>query len=526
MTGRRSLAQIIGLSLLLGLTVFFRFWHLEQKLLWHDELATRVFAAGYTVDEWKRALYTGEIFDVADVERFQHLNPARSVGAAIRGLAEDDPQHPPLYYVLARLWVLTFGDRIATLRALSALFSLLSIPLMYWLARELFDSEPIAMFSAALFGVSPFFVLYAQEAREYALWTGLIVLSNASLLRAIRLTGAETRVSGKLAGAWGLYSLATVLSLYTSFTSASMIIAQLLYLCFRERLRPTRVAAMSFVALAVSALAFLPWAVELLRHYDAFQVSMRWSREIHIPRTALIRILGQNISRTVVDLGHDVEGPVDYAAMLPAVALVVAAFGWLAARAPRNSSALLLLLFVVPIGMLIGPDLLSGGIRSVSTRYMTPAWVTAIPALGFLLATPHPEKRWWPAFPALVIGTAIASSAGNVTRFTSWTKATSVSLPKVAEAINAEPHALLVGNLERHNPGNLMALAVLLRPGTKMQFLDVKMEEHWVLPRDVGTVFLFSPIPEYRAAMEEREHVKTRLVLQDTFLDLWKIEGY
>lgn len=526
MTGlkRPSLLHTLGLGLLVVLSIFFRFYHLEQKLLWHDELATRVFAAGYTVDEWKAALYTGEIFDVAEVQRFQHLNPDRSVGAAIRGLAQDDPQHPPLYYILARIWVVLFGDRIATLRALSAIVSLLSIPAVFWLARELFDDARIAWTSTALFAVSPFFVLYAQEAREYALWTGLLVLSNASLLRAIRLSEPERAPARRVAAAWALYSLATVLSLYTSFTTASVIFAQLVFLAYRERLRPTRVAILAFLSLAVSAIAFLPWAVQLLRHYEAFEATMKWSRVIVIPRSALLRILGQNTSRTLVDLGHDVDSPLDWAVMLAGVALSAAALAAVARRGSRDARALLLLLFTLPIAMLLVPDLLHGGIRSVSMRYLTPAWVALIVATGALLAVPR-STRVRLALQALVLGIATASSAANAPRIAVWTKATSFSLPKVADAVNAAPRPLLVGNLERHNPGNLMALAVLLKPGTKMQFLDTAAEERYVLPREPGTVFLFTPITEYREAMEKREHVHSTLVVQDTFLDLWRVEN-
>lgn len=39
----------------------------------------------------------------------------------------------------------------------------------------------------ALIAVSPFHVLYAQEAREYSLWTVTILLSSAALLRAMRV---------------------------------------------------------------------------------------------------------------------------------------------------------------------------------------------------------------------------------------------------------------------------------------------------------------------------------------------------
>lgn len=516
--GRAALA--IAVVLILGL--IFRFYGLGQKLLWHDELATRVFAAGYTVEEWKAALYTGEIFDVAEVQKYQRHNPSRSVAEATRDLAENDPQHPPLYYVLTRIWVSLFGDGLATLRALSACVSLLCWFGMFWLSRELFGSPRVAWMSVALLSLSPFFVLYAQEAREYALWTLLILLSNAGLMRAIRLTEAGEPLA-RVVRAWSFYGLVTVVSLYTSFTTASVILTQLLYLLYRERLRFRRVGQLAFVTLAVSALCFLPWVITLLRHFDAFQISMRWSKEIIIPVSALLRILGHNFSRTIVDFWPELEDPLSFAVMGLAVALILAALAFVARRAPRSSSALALLLVLFPVGMLLIPDLLFGGIRSISMRYLTPAWLGVLLALGYFFGAAAPAARLRAGLGATALLVSLLSTAHNAPVVAVWTKATSVSLPQVAERVNRTPNALLVGNFERHNPGNLMALSVLLRPETKMQFLDVKKEERWVLPRNFSAVYLLSPIPDYMQAMEKREGARAEKLVEDHFLDLWQI---
>lgn len=507
---RQRLFWVSGVALVIALGLFFRFYKIDEKLLWHDELATRVFAAGYTVDEWKKALYTGEIFDVAEVQNYQKHNPSRSVAGAVRDLAENDPQHPPLYYVLTRVWVGLFGDGVGTLRALSALLSILGAFGVYWLAMELFQNRRAAWTAVCIYAVSPFFVLYAQEAREYAFWTALIVCSCASLLRAIRLT--ETSAGGHKK-AWALYGFITVVSLYTSFTSASVIISQLVYLCFREKLRPTRIAKHAFVTLAFAAIAFLPWFLTLLAHFEAFQVSMRWSREIIIPRTALLRILVHNTSRVFLDFWPEVVGLSAYVLTALASLVVVWAIAAVVRSAPRTSSAMVVLLIFVPIAMLLVPDLLFGGIRSISMRYLTPAWISVVLALAYFL-----RDSWKTA--AVILAIAAVSSANNAPKIAVWTKATSVNLPRVAEEINRAQSALLVGNLERHNPGNLMALSILLKPGTKMQFIDVVMEEHYQLPRQYGTVFLFGSIGDYRHRMEEREHVSSRLLVEDHFLDL------
>ena len=48
------------------------------------------------------------------------------------------PEHAPLYYLAARLWAPHFNDPVVGTRSLSALFGVLLIPAMFWLAWELF----------------------------------------------------------------------------------------------------------------------------------------------------------------------------------------------------------------------------------------------------------------------------------------------------------------------------------------------------------------------------------------------------
>lgn len=504
-------------ALAIGLGIFLRFHNLEDMLVWHDEIATRIFAAGYTTEEWQQEIYTGQVLGVADVVKYQHHDPGKSVVDAIVGMARNDPQHPPVYYILARVWVSCFGHDVATLRSLSALLSLLAFPAMFWLCREALGSTRAAWAGVALVAVSPFFVLYAQEAREYSLWTVLILFSCAALLRAIRLSEGGGASFRQLLTAWASYGLFIVLGLYTSSTTASVIIAHVLTVVIRDRARFLRSSWMCAGTLAIGALFFLPWAMNLLEHFEAFQVSMSWAKVIVIPRGALLRIMAFNTSRTVVDLWHELETPVAWAAMFGAVALVAWAIAWLIRRAPRDGRLLVLVLMLVPIGMLLVPDLLFGGIRSVSTRYMTPVWIGVEVALAGLLCA---RGRWL----AVVLALGVASGAWSARQEAVWTKGISRGIPEVARQINQSAAPLVVGNMEQHNPGNLLALANLLGPGSRMQFLRAEMEGGYVLPPQSGDVYLFSPIDEFRRGLEAREHVRTRLLYKDLHLTLWKVE--
>lgn len=528
--------EVLLIVLILTAGVGFRFYGLgvQDKLLWHDEVYTRLFAAGAQAREWRAQIYTGEPIPVAAIQALMRNRPERSVGDTIRGLAADEPQHPPLYYILARLTVSYFGDNIATLRALSAALSLAAFPALFWLCMELFGSRRIAWLSAGLLAVSPFFVLYAQEAREYSLWSALILLSSAALLRAVRLSearkalppepfsaAADRQAVLQERGAWLLFALLTTLSLYTSFANVSVLLAHGLYIMIQSRWRLTRVSVQTALAVSLAGLLFLPWAILLLKNLDAFLVSMAWSRMISIPQAELFTALAWNISRTIVDAPETPDLANSVAVGL-AVLLILAAFATLAKRGePNHRRWFALLLFGVPVLMLLLPDALFGGIRSISSRYLTPAWLAVVCALAYVSGANVLRPALERAVYAALIVAGLASGYLNAGRFVVWTKGVSSRLPRVAAIVNQRPAPLVVGNFERHHPGNLLALSYLLKPDAEQQFLPA--HDGYELPPGRPHVFLYSPIREFRAALEAKYNVKTRLLARDLYFELWEV---
>jgi uncharacterized membrane protein len=526
----RVTAVAVALVLCAGLAL--RVDHLADKLVWHDEIATRIFAAGYTTDDWKQVIYTGRVVPVAEVRAYQNPNPDRTTWQVIDGLARLDPQHPPLYYVLARLWVGLFGMGTGALRSLSVLASLLGLPAAWWLGREL-ASRRAGWIAALLWSVSPFFVLYAQEAREYALWGTEILVMCAALLRAMRLTEAGARgasveagataAAGGAMGAWALYALSVIVGLYTSFSTVSVMLAHTLFVIARERARPNRVSLSAAASLAVSVLAFVPWGLNLARSFEAFQASMRWSKEIVIPTFDLLRIFALNTSRTVVDLWPDLDSAAAWVVDVGACAAMIAMLFLAARRAPRASVWMLLTLVIAPLLMLLLPDLLWGGIRSVSGRYLTVTWVGLLMASAVGLDSLTRSARVWAV--GLFVTAGLVSGVSNARQEVVWTKGVSVGLPEIARQINTSTAPLVVANIEVHHPGNMLALANLLRDDATLQLLPVAVENTYALPESHGDVYLISPNPQFRARVEAQAPVQTRLLYHDLFLELWKVEA-
>lgn len=116
--------QFLVISLLL-LGIFFRFVNLDRKVYWHDEAYTSLRISGYTSTELNQQIFNGQIRGIEDLRKYQQPNSEKGLIDTIKSLAADDAQHPPLYYVLVRLWVQLFGNSVAVTRSFSALISLL-----------------------------------------------------------------------------------------------------------------------------------------------------------------------------------------------------------------------------------------------------------------------------------------------------------------------------------------------------------------------------------------------------------------
>jgi uncharacterized membrane protein len=82
------------------------------------------------------------------------------VGEMLGWLVKID-QHPPLYYTLLHFWM-TFGDSATIVRALSALLSTLTIPVIYLLGRLSDGNQMVGLLAALILAISPFLDMLNQ----------------------------------------------------------------------------------------------------------------------------------------------------------------------------------------------------------------------------------------------------------------------------------------------------------------------------------------------------------------------------
>ncbi|NIM97944.1 MAG: hypothetical protein GTO24_07675 [candidate division Zixibacteria bacterium] len=139
---------------------------------------------------------------------------------------------PPVYHILAHLWVTAFGTSELAARSLSTVAGIISIAVMYVVARELFGKR-VALISAFLIAISEFQIHYSQEFRFYSLFLLMTSLSFLSYIRALR---------SKKLGYFFLYVVASGLMYYTHTFGIFVLLAQnLCFLMQRRRYREVRI---------------------------------------------------------------------------------------------------------------------------------------------------------------------------------------------------------------------------------------------------------------------------------------------
>lgn len=248
---------IAALLAILLLAAGVRSFGIDRNGLWLDEV-------------WTLALTAGNDFE-AGLPINTIIEPPAS---RVTGLADAVPwwrvagemgthvTHPPLYYVLLRIWREAFGEGDIAARMMSVFFSLVAVLLVYDVGRLLFGRSA-GLWAALLMAIAPPQVLFAQEARNYTIQLALALAAASALLRIERAGASWPGLLGLCAAL-----LALVMSHYFALGAA---IALAIYAAVNLRGR-TRWLALG--AMAAAALLFLLiWGPAMWQQRQAFAVN-------------------------------------------------------------------------------------------------------------------------------------------------------------------------------------------------------------------------------------------------------------
>ena len=94
----------------------------------------------------------------------------------IHNLLTLDLQHTPLYFLLLHFWIKLFGDFEISMRILSLIFGVATIPMVYLVSKKITTSI-VSNFATALAAVSPILTLFSVEVRMYPIVVFLVLVS-------------------------------------------------------------------------------------------------------------------------------------------------------------------------------------------------------------------------------------------------------------------------------------------------------------------------------------------------------------
>ena len=183
-----------------------------------------------------------------------YLIRGNGLGGTLSDLASDKEISPPFFFILA--WFSSkLGSASELIRLPSLIAGTLSIPLVYLVGSRAVG-RAAGLLAAAVFTLTPFMIFYSADGRTYAVAIALLLGTTLALLAAVR--------SGKTS-AWVAYGILTALAMYTHYTAAFVLGAQLLWLLWAhpQARRP------ALLANAAAAIAYIPWIPSTLADFDS-----------------------------------------------------------------------------------------------------------------------------------------------------------------------------------------------------------------------------------------------------------------
>lgn len=425
---RRLLPVVLLVAVLLG--VLLRFEALGQKIFWGDESDTALIISGYTYAEFK-TLFDGRLTSMAALAMYQQPNAARGPVAIVRSLATEDAKHPPVFYVLERQWAQLFGPSIASLRALAAVFGVLTLLAMYWLCSELFESPTVRYVGVALLAVSPFQIVYAHEAREYTFLSALTLAASAALLRALRRNQRSD---------WVLYLLCVALGIYSAFLFGVVILVHAIYV-IALYYRTPKLARNFFIAAAAGVAPFLLWVPHVIALWHS---DLSWG-ETAFPLKAMVLKWAFNFGALFFDAEL-----VDIRLAVIAVIFVLCeayALYYVWRTAPARVWLLVLGLSASTIVPFVALDITGGSHFSTIGKYLVPSWLGIQLAMAYLFGSMLERSRRAPLWAAGLIATlalGFTSSLIGVRSQVWWDNHDAITIPSIVREINATDAPLVL----------------------------------------------------------------------------------
>ena len=301
------------LILICILAIFLRFYRISSQSIWFDEAISIVYAEFSPPDIIKAV-----IFDT----------------------------QAPFYYLLLHFWLI-LGESEFIVRALSAIFGIAYVYLVYLIGCKIFDRR-VGLIATFLVAISPFNIYYAQEVRVYALLTFLALLCVYATARLLERYSIKDQiiVIGTL-----------VLGIYTHYYFLFIALGINIYVLL-ERNKPRATWIQSednkfigkwILSQLVVFLLLIPWIPVIYKQYFNPRVGMRTPNPLNLRGinnviNSLIDILN------VTHLGHsNVANEYNILNIISFLITIIFVLGIIAAVKERRKINFLITFYFLPL---------------------------------------------------------------------------------------------------------------------------------------------------------------------------------
>lgn len=351
--------------------ISFKFYRLDYKLFWIDEISTIQHTSGIPDGDYPLLVPVNEIKNIHFYNDLYNLNKQPlTIASEFKGLFTSRNLNP-LHYPFLMVWYRMVGGDPVDFRLFGVFIFILTLPFLFLLSKSLFNSNLAGWIAVSLYAVSPFIHIFAQEARYYILWSFILVVLNYLFLEGIQRNNLKW---------WVGYAFVVALSLYASPVSGIIIFGHMIFvLVTRKDLRKV-----SLISMLSGFILYLPWALNLYFNLDKVISSLSWhsnaGQQIHF----LFPLLGQcfymfSIFSSLMDFFYVFDQasknfpPGVMSAFLLNFAvlhIVVTAFVFLLKKTKKETKYFLLLIILPGLVFFYFLDLVRNGMTSWWWRYL------------------------------------------------------------------------------------------------------------------------------------------------------------
>lgn len=490
---------------LIALGIFFRFDGLGKPLMWHDEALTLLHVSGYLQNDVANERILNSIIDFGQLRKdYQMVSLDRGPKGVLEALEVAQPEHAPLFYLITYFWGRQFGARPETIRIVPALFGTLELPAACWFALELFQAPLAAALAVVLVALSPLQLFFSQELREYSLFSLMIFLTSAALLRAHRTKQLKD---------WLLYSVLLSAGFYSSYLMPVVAVAHFAYITIKEkpkisnkRLQVPKIYWHYLLSAIPAPLLLYPWLAAVLPRFKYITELVSWVKQpVSFGEVLNAWVYGPSNVFLMRSTNSELTNSLLSLLLLIQLISVIVAYR----HSKAKVFAFLGCLYVVSVCFFHLPDLIMGGQRSLYIKYTMAIPIAVLMFVAYAcyvyMSSNIPLLRFiWTCLAVFIVGCEIDSCRLLLTTM-ERTKIRNQSLEIVAKILNSDRGSLLVcaeTPLPKHtNLTQMLALSHIVKPDTKLLWLDAASIP--VIPEGIDHFYLFDPPYKLLGAFKE-----------------------